>query len=243
MTLEPRPGDRLYEAYDDMGDAFVRRAFGSPWNRLYDQPVVRSLLPPVAGKTVLDAGCGPGAYFAWLLDGGAEVVAFDASAEMVRVARERHGDDVDLRIHDLAEPLDFVADDSIDVVLCALMIHYLEEPVAALREFRRVLKPSGCVVISDQHPFADWLRLGGSYFERTLETELWRGEDGDFPVSFWRRPLTDTCADFSDAGFVIDRLVEHRPGAEFAAAEPEEHRDLSLRPAFIAFRLVPRPAP
>jgi 2-polyprenyl-3-methyl-5-hydroxy-6-metoxy-1,4-benzoquinol methylase len=47
------------------------------------------LLGEIQGNRVLDAGCGPGIYAGLLVGKGAEVVAFDASERMVRLAKER----------------------------------------------------------------------------------------------------------------------------------------------------------
>ena len=51
----------------------------SPYNAYYEQPSLRALLPPVAGRRVLDAGCGAGRASEWLVEQGAEVVGIDAS--------------------------------------------------------------------------------------------------------------------------------------------------------------------
>lgn len=45
-----------------------------------------------------------------------------------------------------------------------LAVHYLDDPAAALREFRRILMPGGAVVPSTEHPAKACQRLGGSYF-------------------------------------------------------------------------------
>lgn len=229
------------DIYDRMGDGFARRAFGSVYNRLYDQPTVQALAPPLDGKTVLDVACGPGAYFEWLLDEGATVVATDASPEMVRLATQHAAGRVDVRLHDAAEPFDFLDDDSMDVAISALMIHYLDDPLPMLRELHRVLTGDGCLIVSTQHPTTDWLRKGGSYFDTKLESDSWRDGDEAFEVSYWRMPLTDLAALFDAAGFVIDRLVEHQPSEEIRTVDPEEFEILATRPGFIAFRLRPRP--
>jgi SAM-dependent methyltransferase len=228
--------------YDRMGEGFARRAFGATYNRLYDQPTVRALTPPLAGARVLDLACGPGAYFDWLLDAGAWVIAVDASAEMVRLANEHAAGRVEVRLHNADEPFDFLDDDSIDVVICALMIHYLDDPLPMLEELHRILVSDGVLVVSTQHPTTDWLRKGGSYFDTKLESDIWRDGETEIEVPYWRMPLTDLAGVFDEAGFVIDRLVEHRPDDTMRAADPDEYDILMTRPGFIAFRLRPRPA-
>jgi ubiquinone/menaquinone biosynthesis C-methylase UbiE len=71
----------------------------------------------------------------------------------------------DFRVGDLAEPLSWLEDASIDFVLFALALEYVDDRISALKEFRRVLKSLGAVVVSRQHPTADWLANGGSYFD------------------------------------------------------------------------------
>lgn len=224
-----------------MGEGFARRAFGSVYNRLYDQPTMQALAPALDGKTVLDVACGPGAYFDWLLDEGATVTATDASAEMVRLARSHAAGRVEVHLHDAAEPFDFLDDGSIDVTIAALMIHYLDDPLSTLRELHRVLAPDGVLLVSTQHPTADWLRKGGSYFDTKLESDIWRDGGEEFEVSYWRMPLTNLAELFSAAGFVIDKLVEHRPSDQVRSLDPNEYEMLATRPGFIGFRLRPRP--
>ena len=70
-------------------------------------------------------------------------------------------------------------DDAFDLIVCALAIHYASDRQAACAEFCRVLRPGGAAVVSTQHPVMDWLRKGGSYFETTLETDIWHTPSGD----------------------------------------------------------------
>jgi SAM-dependent methyltransferase len=62
------------------------------------------------------------------------------------------------RVHDLADPISWLPDSSVDLVLFALAIEYVDDRVAALRELRRVLRPGGALVFSRLHPTGDWLR-------------------------------------------------------------------------------------
>jgi SAM-dependent methyltransferase len=92
----------------------------------------------------LDVGCGPGALTAVLVDrlGPANVAAVDPSPPFVAAAQERHPG-VDLR-EASAEALPF-SDATFDAALAQLVVHFMKDPAAGLREMRRVTKPGGTV--------------------------------------------------------------------------------------------------
>ncbi|MFG1999687.1 class I SAM-dependent methyltransferase [Spirillospora sp. NPDC048911] len=227
--------------YEPFAAEYADHAADSAHNALYDRPAVLGLAGDVSGLTVLDAACGPGLYAAELRRRGARVIAFDQSPTLVGLARERLGADGDLRVHDLAEPLHWLGDGSVDLVVLALALHYVDDRVGMLREFRRVLRPGGAVVISTHHPVSDWREFGGSYFT-TGAVEVSLSSENDWPVRVWRRPLTAIFGEFRAAGFLVDELVEPRPDEEMATRYPEDYAELEEAPAFIAFRLVPDPA-
>jgi len=224
--------------YERFAKEYAAHAATGSYNALYDRPAVLELAGPVTGLRVLDAGCGPGLYAQELVARGAHVVAFDQSPALVDLARKRLPAAVDVRVHDLSQPLRWIEAASFDLVVLALVLNYLDDRVAMLREFRRVLRPDGVVVISTTHPTADWQRLGGSYFTvAPVEDSL--SPRHDWPVRAWRRPLTEVCREFHEAGFLIEKLVEPRPLAQMAASDPEHYDRLEQAPAFIAFRLRP----
>jgi SAM-dependent methyltransferase len=101
---------------------------------------------------VADLGCGTGRTAAALSPFVRRVVAVDASAEMLRAARERlqSTGNVDLREGTL-EALP-VEDGSVDLALLVLVLHHLGDPAAALREARRVLAPGGRLLVLDMQP-------------------------------------------------------------------------------------------
>lgn len=227
--------------YERFAHEYAIHAEDSAYNALYDRPAVLGLAGDVTGLSVFDAACGPGLYAAELLDRGARVTGCDASPTFVAMASARTGGRADLRVHDLSEPLTWVPDGSCDLVVLALALHYIDDRVALLSEFRRILAPRGAVVLSTEHPTMGWVRLGGSYFtQETVEESL--SPDRDWPIRAWRRPLTSICAEFRAAGFVIEELLEPRPVPEMADRYPEDHAKLEALPAFIAFRLIPAPA-
>lgn len=232
--------DELWRPYDRMAGEFLTHAEDGAYNAHYDRPAVLELLGDVAGRRVLDAGCGPGLYAEELLARGAEVVGFDASTAMVELARARVGDRAEIGVARLEEPLPH-PDGSFDLVVCALAIHYVADRRATFAEFHRVLRPGGAVVLSTQHPTTDWLRKGGSYFDRVLETDAWSMLSGRHEVQFWREPLSDLCDAAADAGFVIQRLVEPRAPEVLRERWPAEYDKLAQRPGFLALRLLALP--
>lgn len=226
--------------YDRMAAEYERYAADSAWNAHYDRPAVLELAGPVAGLRVLDAACGPGLYAERLVAGGARVTAFDASAPMVELARRRLGSTAEVVRADLDEPLPF-ADESFDLVVCPLAIHYAADRAATFRELHRVLRPAGAAVVSTQHPMVDWLRKGGSYFDVRQEQDVWRLGGNEYAVTWWREPLTALCAAASDAGFLIERLVEPLPADSMRERDPEDWEKLRREPGFLVLRLL-RPA-
>jgi SAM-dependent methyltransferase len=229
--------DEAWSVYDRLGEAYEAFASDGAYNAHYERPATLAAVGDVAGKRVLDAACGAGYYARELADRGAQVVAFDGSEEMVRLARSAGVDAVRAV---LGEPLPF-ADASFDLVNCALAIHYADDRAAALLEFFRVVRPGGAVVISTQHPTTDWLRKGGSYFETRLEQDVWEREGNEYAVTFWREPLSALCAAATEAGFLIEELIEPLPADSMKERWPEHWEKLHRRPGFLILRLL-RPA-
>jgi SAM-dependent methyltransferase len=98
----------------------------------------------VAGQRALDVGCGPGALTRELVArlGSGSVAAADPSEPFVAAARERNPG-VDVRLA-AAEQLPFDGD-GFDAVLAQLVVHFMADPVAGLREMARVARPGGAV--------------------------------------------------------------------------------------------------
>lgn len=227
------------DAYETLAEAFAAKVDTKPHNAFYERPATLSLLPDVSGRRVLDAGCGPGAYSAWLLEHGATVTGFDVSPRMVELAHQRTGGRADLWVGDLAAPLSRVADASIDVVLCPLTLEYVRDWHAPLREFRRVLVPGGIVVVSVTHPFFDATYFRSTdYFATELVHAEWRGFGPHVRMPSFRRSLHDTLGPFCDIGFHITGVVEPRPTEAFRRADPRHYEELRQKPCFLCIRAV-----
>lgn len=155
---ELRLARRLAERQGD-SEAFFAGAAGQ-WDKLrgelYGQGFtftgLLGLLP--SDYVVADLGCGTGPVAAQLASYVKQVIAVDNSTAMLKAARKRldalNLQNVDLRRGDLAAlPIEEAA---CDAALLLLVLTYVPDPPAALREMARVLKPGGRAVVVDLLP-------------------------------------------------------------------------------------------
>lgn len=224
-------------AYESLAEQYAARVDTKPHNALYERPATISLLPPVEGKRVLDAGCGPGAYSEWLLEHGAEVVGLDVSPSMIHFARQRLGEGVVLHQADLNAPLDFLPSASFDIVLSPLTLDYVRDWEQVFAEFHRLLRMPGTLVFSCGHPFADSQIPGSKDYHviEMLEYE-WHGFGFPVVVPFYRRPLGAMLDALLGAGFTLERLLEPKPLKSFRQHEPVEYEKLCHNPGFLCIR-------
>ena len=227
-----------YDAYRKLADAYAERVDTKRHNAYLEKPATLSLLPDVDGKRVLDVGCGTGRYTEWLLEHGAEAIRFDASPQMLEHARKRVGDRAVLILHDLNDPLDFVEDNSMDLVLATLVLDYVEDWTPVLREFRRVLRDEGTLVFSVGHPTLDFIKDFGmrNYWSVEMTEIWWTGFGERVLMPGYRRPIQAITEPLHETGFLIERLVEARPTPEYKEADPEGYEDVAWRPSFICIR-------
>src|SRR6201997_605947 len=95
-----------------------------------------------AGDRVLDVGCGVGALTAHLRSAGAEIAAIDPSPPFIDAIRMRLPD-VDVR-QGTAEELRYDTA-AFDAALAQLVVHFMTDPVAGLRQMARVTRPAGAI--------------------------------------------------------------------------------------------------
>lgn len=143
-------------------------AYGRYMGR-YSAPLALELLDLVdarLGQRALDVGCGPGVLTEPLVErlGADAVAAIDPSEAFVAALRERLPG-VDAH-RGASESLPF-ADDEFDLALAQLVVHFMTDPVAGIREMARVTRPDGLVAAS-----------------------VWDYENERSPISFfWRAAL------------------------------------------------------
>jgi len=175
------------------------------------------LLGAVAGRRVVEVGCGAASGARWLVRQGARVVAVDLSAGMLRQARlaaDRSGVPVPLVQADAAHlPL---GDAAFDIAFTAFgAVPFVDDSAAVMREVHRILRPGGRWVFSVTHPMR-WIFLddpgeGGlvavhSYFDRRPYVEY--DDTGAATYVEHHRTLGDRIRELVGAGFVLTDLIE-----------------------------------
>jgi ubiquinone/menaquinone biosynthesis C-methylase UbiE len=173
-------------------------------------------------KKILDFGCGTGRHWREVQSFGPELlVGVDISAEMLRKLDQSHPGAETYQIRD--ERLPMFVDGELDLVLSNLTIGYVSDLSRLLREWSRVLRSGGTVVITDMHPAAlargakRNFTAGGHAVEiknhphhpRSIE-DLARA-CGLAPVAFAERRVDDTTRAFFERAHalsVFDRMKE-----------------------------------
>jgi len=138
-------------------------------------------------SAVLEIGCGTGRFTIPLWERTrADITAIDPSADMIRVARRKEHSEMVTWELCCAESLPF-PDSSFDCAYMFFVIQHLEEPLHALGEIYRVLRPGGRLIVAT----ASHAMLRGEYFYRFFPGLL-GAELSRFPsIPALRRSLAD----------------------------------------------------
>lgn len=189
-------------------------------------------LGDVAGKDVLELGCGGAQWSVFLAQVGARVTGVDNSAAQLAHARRfalDHGVDVTL-IHAAAEAVP-LPDASFDLVMSDHGALTFSDPQRTLPEVARLLRPGGHLVFNTSSPLAELCRdpterqvtplLQGNHFELGRLVD----EDG----VGWILTHSRWIALFGRYGFVVERLEELRPPASAQTAYASWNLEWSRR--------------
>ena len=198
--------------------AMIPAAMPRLFTRLYDASFYRAMheawleqLGLAPGQTAVDVGCGPGGLTRLVAEQGHHATGIDRSDRMLDAARKR---DVSVGtavfVHGDATALPF-EDRSVDVVLASSLLNVVDEPVAALREMSRIVRPEGVVTALLPDPRLDkWTaRAYGEAENLPVDEaallELWAASARKIPVA-------DAVGWFAEAGMKPARSDTHLRG-------------------------------
>jgi len=205
----------------------------------FQEPEARTLIADLklpAGSRGLDVGCGVGLYALWLAEAvgpGGCVIGIEPTTERVEEARALVGGRLaparlELRRGD-GTALDMPAQ-SFDWLWCGDVLHHILETVVALREFRRVVRPGGRVIVKESQVLSAMFLPGHPELERRIQlVEIERTRDEGGGRSFLERRQT-TLASMRLAG--LERLSARTYLIERRAPLGEVDRDYIQRTVF-----------
>jgi SAM-dependent methyltransferase len=230
---------RALQDYEQMADLYADDAAVDPIKVSYDRPTILAMAGDVRGKRVLDVGCASGGLTEAFVERGATVVGIDLNPRLIDRAREQLGPRAEFHVADISAPMPFLESDSFDVVAASLVLHYLADWGPPLREFARILRPGGALLISTHHPTQD-VEIASPpapYFETVLLTDTWRKGDREFQVRFYHRPISAIVDALADAGFLIERIPEPVPDRA-AFSDDAFYERIRRGPWFLFIRAV-----
>jgi ubiquinone/menaquinone biosynthesis C-methylase UbiE len=228
----------LYSKYAEQYDAAIQ---DNIHNACLERPSLQALLDDLSGLDVVDLGCGTGIYAQYFIAQGVRsLTCVDVSESMVEIVRAKLGDRVTAYVQDLSLGLPQQKSASADVIVCPLVLHYVEDLTVVFKEIHRVLKPAGYMVFSTHHPFADFeCSQSGNYFERELVKQEWNTIGKPVAVSFYRRSLTEISDAITSNGLVISQICEGKVLEKVKGISAVTYQKLSNRPNFIFIKCHP----
>lgn len=205
-------------------------------------PMLRSMLPDVAGRRVVDLGCGFGWFSRWAdQNDAASVLGIDVSTKMLqRAIAETTSETVEYRCVDL-DVLEFEKS-CCDLVFSSLTLHYIKNLERLLAMVAKAITPGGSLVFSVEHPI--YSAPSSQHFETSENgARIWPLDnylvEGSRVTSWFidgivkeHRTIATYVNAVIEAGFAIDRIVEFGPTAEEVEAHPERADDRH-RPWFL----------
>lgn len=237
--------------YDDLGFfekySEMPRSIGG-LNAAGEWPVLRSMLPSLRDKRVLDLGCGFGWHCKYAREQQARsVVGVDLSEKMLAYARENNNDSA-IEYRRLAiEDINFAAGE-FDVVISSLALHYVEHFEIVCRKIHHCLVSGGTFILSVEHPVFTALAAQDWYYGSEGERLHWPVDDYqkeglrqarflDNDVVKYHRTIASYVNALIDSGFSLMKLSEPQPTQETLDKYPEM-RDETRRPIFLLIAAV-----
>ena len=153
--------------------------FGSSNIKLFVKEALDNMGEKLQGKKVLDIPAGSGFTSKILLEHGAEVLALDLFPEFFKI------DEIECKKANLSEKLP-IPDNSLDMIVCQEGIEHLPNQLFALKEFNRVLKEDGILMIttpniSHLRSKVSYLLSESDFYKRMPPNELdalWHSDEG-----------------------------------------------------------------
>lgn len=227
-----------------------KRETGLTINDFVEQPAIKSLLPNLEGKTVLDLGCGAGGLTKYCAENGAsKVVGIDISSNMINKANHDNSHEKIEYICTAIEDLNF--NQTFDIIISSLAVHYVEDYPKLVENVRELLKENGLFIFSTEHPIStarrqltrtskNWitddegnrLHWAIDHYHEEGKREFHWLVDG---VVMYHRSLSTLINTLIEKGLVLEKVVEPQSTPEGLEKMPKLINE-QRRPSFIVIK-------
>ena len=243
--------DRMAEAYETFTSG------EDSYSACIEWPCVRSLLPDIQGKRVLDLGCGTG-HFTFLLEalGPSELVGVDLSQGMLDIAIKKATERGSAARFVHADACAYQPEHPFDLVFSSTLTHYIQRLDVFFRCVYKMLGPGGVCVLSVMHPVysaqypvrhqdgsipkdEEWTVRYLDGRERAY-IQPWIEYNDDIP-DFLSQSFHHTFADYlnaaTEAGLTLTRAEEPLPPKAWETESPGRYEAFVETPSFLVMRL------
>ncbi len=201
-------------------------------------------LGDVAGRRVLDIGCGEGRFGRVLAGLGAQVTGVDLTEPLIEQARGLASGG-ETYLVGIAEDLAGMCDASFDLAVSYIVLVDVLDFRRSIQEAFRVLRPGGRFAVCNVHPMRmalpnGWIKQGDRKLFYAIDDYT---NEGPREFEWWgesfinmHRTLSSYVSAFVDGGFVIDGIQEPTPSDAQLAANPGLADEFRV-PNFIIYAL------
>ena len=205
-------------------------------NELLEQPVIKRLMKPVKGATVLDLGCGLGHQVQRILEQQPlKITAVDISQKMLTEAQQRITSPLVKWECAAAEEYDFTAE-TYDIIISSMTMHYVADLKTLFRKIYKALKPGGQMLISMEHPACTAVlkRTDGEQYPVDYANEGPRKQDWFVKdVVKYHRKLATITEEVLEAGLLLKNLEEPTPDKALLQLRPDFEKHVQRPPVLI----------
>jgi SAM-dependent methyltransferase len=199
-------------------------------NKVMEEPAIRSLMPDLTGKRVLDMGCGFGHVARYVRKmGAAEVLGIDISDRMIEAARQATDDPAILYAVKAMQDLE-PTPNRFDVVVSSMALQYIDDYETVVQAVAQSLAIGGSFLFSIEHPIFTSLLQGwvldaagkrlhwpvDRYHDESERRYTWFVDN----VQKYHRTVATYLNTLTDNGLTIRRVLEPEAQPEFLAERP-----------------------